>query len=419
MSASALPLAGPKGMADGIRQIYQETDWEKKCRHSGNFPEIEAKMPLLPRKHQAPYLDRFSSLLGEKNPFAKPIDSNEHTIWLFDNTAYRVEGTKDQWKVEAVAAYFYKDSGDGSSEVVGKISEVIGVAKDDKARERIAQRIQPFLDSVLQAHTSVLELEGQKFKLGPSSSSGISSDVVKFKSKSQNPQSSIPKIQTMTLPVPATTFFADTTGWAVISDIDDTIKKTLTSTALGVLQSTFVEDPEPIAGMPEFYKYMSNKLETPPFWYLSASPYNLYVFLKQFLNEVKYPPGMVILRDASWMSMAGLLASVTQGTQAYKTDRMRKIHSWFPKRTFICIGDSTQTDPESYGQMFRENPEWIKAIFIRKVVGVSQVDMDKEKNDPKRFEKAFEDVPDDVWHVFEDPKELYERIDKLKEAGFE
>ncbi len=46
------------------------------------------------------------------------------------------------------------------------------------------------------------------------------------------------------------------------------------------------------------------------------------------------------------------------------------------------------------------------------------VDMDTEKNAPERFEKAFEDVPRDVWHVFEDPKELYARIDKLKEAGF-
>jgi len=146
-------------------------------------------------------------------------------------------------------------------------------------------------------------------------------------------------------------------------------------------------------------------------------PYNLYLFLHEFLSGAKYPPGTVILRDASWMSLAGLLASVTQGTQAYKTDRIRKIHSWFPNRSFICIGDSTQSDPESYGQMYRENPGWIKAIFIRKVTGISEVDMDKEKNAPERFEKAFEKVPADIWHVFEDPKELYERIDALKGAG--
>jgi phosphatidate phosphatase APP1 len=408
--------AGPAGMVDGARQISEETDTEKQCRKLGNFPEFEAAMPLLPRRHQAAYVDRFSSLLGEKNPFAKPVDPEQHVVWLFNNTAYRVSGSKDQWRVEVVAAYFIKDSGDGTSEVVAKLSEAIGIAKDDKIRDTIAKRVQPFVASVLPAHVSTLEIEGQKFKLGPSSSSGITSDIIKFKSKREI-TSTNPKIQSMAPIIPVTTFFAEPKGWAIISDIDDTIKKTMTSTALGVLQSTFVEDPVPITGMPEFYQYMHDTLEAPPYWYLSASPYNLYLFLHEFISGANYPPGTVILRDASWMSLAGLLASVTQGTQAYKTDRIRKIHSQFPDRSFICIGDSTQSDPESYGQMYRENPGWIKAIFIRKVTGISDIDMDREKNAPERFEKAFTDVPSEIWHVFEDPKELYERIEVLKRAG--
>ena len=30
---------------------------------------------------------------------------------------------------------------------------------------------------------------------------------------------------------------------------------------------------------------------------------------------------------------------------------MKKINSWLPKRKMICIGDSTQSDPEAYGEM--------------------------------------------------------------------
>lgn len=80
----------------------------------------------------------------------------------------------------------------------------------------------------------------------------------------------------------------------------------------------------------------------------------------------------------------------------------------------LCVGDSTQSDPEAYGDMYRKfGGNWMKRIFIRKVVGVEGMNV-KEKNAPERFEKAFKDVPKDVWTVFEDPNELYEEIDKLK-----
>lgn len=89
---------------------------------------------------------------------------------------------------------------------------------------------------------------------------------------------------------------------------------------------------------------------TSPFFYLSASPYNLYPFLRNFRDQ-HYPHGQLILRDASWMSVPGLLSNLTLGTQEYKVSRMQKIHEWLPSRKMILIGDSTQSDPESYGDM--------------------------------------------------------------------
>ena len=155
--------------------------------------------------------------------------------------------------------------------------------------------------------------------------------------------------------------------------------------------------------------------DTPPVWYLSASPYNLYPFLRQF-REAYYPAGTLVLRDASWMNLGGFLANLTQGTEAYKVGRMEKIYEWFPKRKFICIGDSTQSDPEAYGEIYRKHPKWVSAIYIRKVTGVAEVD-DNEKNVPERFEKAFKHVPKGVWHVFEDPDELYAKVDALVAAN--
>lgn len=125
----------------------------------------------------------------------------------------------------------------------------------------------------------------------------------------------------------------------------------MTSDPLGILRETFVNEPKPVPGMPELYKDLDNTLpEDTPWFYLSASPYNLYPFLRQFRDKY-YPTGTMILRDSSWKTIAGLLSALTMGTEEYKVDRMKKIHSWLPQRKMILIGDSTQSDPEAYGEL--------------------------------------------------------------------
>lgn len=186
----------------------------------------------------------------------------------------------------------------------------------------------------------------------------------------------------------------------------------MTPDPLGVLKSTFVDEPEVIKGMPELYKTL-DKAYTPSWFYLSASPYNLYSFLHEFI-ATHYHQGTIILRDASWMFFAGFLQSLTEDVQSYKVDRIRKIHSWLPKRKVICIGDSTQSDPESYAEAYKEFPGWIKAIYINKVTDAPHME---RKNDSKRFEEAFKDVPKEIWRVFTDPEELKDHARHL--AGVE
>ena len=102
--------------------------------------------------------------------------------------------------------------------------------------------------------------------------------------------------------------------------------------------------------MPELYSNLQELLgPTAPFFYLSASPYNLYPFLSGF-RDAHYPHGQLILRDASWMTISGLLSNLTLGTEKYKVDRIKKVRRWLPRRKMVCIGDSTQSDPEAYGK---------------------------------------------------------------------
>lgn len=58
---------------------------------------------------------------------------------------------------------------------------------------------------------------------------------------------------------------------------------------------------------------------------------------------------------------------------------------------------------------YHKNPTWIKLILIRKATDIAAIGID-EKNEPSRFEKAFENVPKEAWYVFEKPEECYEVI---------
>lgn len=71
-----------------------------------------------------------------------------------------------------------------------------------------------------------------------------------------------------------------------------------------LIKNTFVNPPEHSPGVPELYRAIRDAVSTEqhpsPFFYVSASPYNLYPFLRTFLKEAQYPEGMIILRDMSW-----------------------------------------------------------------------------------------------------------------------
>ena len=372
-----------------------------------------------------------------------------HNVWILDNTAFRSPGEGDNrpdlgevkdpnvtqptkidasgkavgpasqgsgWEAEFVACYFIKNSGKDTSKAVADIAYQLNVGEDDVAtRKRIAARLLPIVDTVLPNRTLRISIDGQEEQtLGPSNYSGISSGLHQLHFQPEVP--GLLKSHAVNLPspfsIPGSTVVAEETGWGIISDIDDTIKVTMTPSPLGILRSTFiVEDPEPVAGMPELYAQMATTLQHPPFFYLSASPYNLYPFLKRF-REAHYPQGQMFLRDASWQNLGGLISSLTQNTTDYKFSRIRKIQSWFPHRRFICIGDSTQSDAEAYGEAARKYPGWIKAIFIRKVTGIAAMD-EKTKNSKERFEKAFKGLDKKMWHAFTDPSELLERMEDL------
>ncbi|KAJ5122610.1 hypothetical protein N7476_006075 [Penicillium atrosanguineum] len=388
-----------------------------------------AQRPSVPERRGSGFLNFFSSILASKNPLPHAADPSKNTVWLLDNTAYLSinddsDGNGQQsWKAEVVACIFQTEGRKDVGKWVAAIADYIGldgeVGLDDHgatmAHAIIEKRVQPFLDHVSLSCTARIDMKvdglAQSHSLGPSDRNGIISQIVDLGGSDVHDGAVIRSSAHSFNDQPAATGetrFAAPEGWLVVSDIDDTIKRTMTMEPTGILRTTFAEEPVPIKDMPEFYRHIHFELD-PTWFYLSASPYNLYPFLHQFLHEY-YCPGTIVLRDYSWMDISGLIKSFTEKTQEYKVDRMEKIQSWFPRRRVLCIGDSTQKDPEAYAEMYHRYPGWIHAIIIRKVTDVSHME---EKNKPERFEAAFKDIPPEAWTVFEDTHELYAFVDGL------
>ena len=366
-----------------------------------------------------------ASVLASKNPLTHPANPETNTVWLLDNTAYQPVNNDPNpmlskpWQAEVVACIFETEGRKDIGKIVASIADYIGLDGEkghgeEETRQRIEHRVQPFLDQVSPGRTLTLEINvggiTQSYLLGPSDRNGIINQTIDLGALDVADGTVVrPSLQNFGNSVAAMeTRFEAPGGWLVISDIDDTIKRTMTREAIGILRSTFAEEPVPIAGMPQFYRYVQKELN-PTWFYLSASPYNLYSFLHSFVHE-HYHPGTLVLRDYSWMDISGLIKPFTEKTQEYKVDRMGKIRCWFPHRRVLCIGDSTQRDPEAYAEMYRRYPGWIHGIIIRKVTDVAHMD---DNNKPERFEEAFKNLPPSVWTVFEDTRELYEFVDNL------
>ncbi|MCJ1465847.1 hypothetical protein MMC07_004466 [Pseudocyphellaria aurata] len=404
------------------RQVLEETGQERETRTTGGFHSIEGSLPIIGSRLNIPLLDGISSYLGQHNPLASSVQPGVESAWLFENTAYRpvrfFPFKPGPWQVEIVTAFFKKNTGKDVSKIVAQIAEKIGLGNDGEDEEQekktIAERLQPFIDTISPARSiNVMLPTGRVRTLGPGGPSAVSTQTVSnLGEHNDGDVVSISAVLPEVTPYgPMTTHFAGPEGWAVISDIDDTIKVTMTPSPIGILRSTFVSPPTPIASMPSLYQQIAATLD-PTWFYLSASPYNLHPFLSAFIRE-HYPAGPIFLRDASWMDLGGFLASLTQGTQAYKRSRMEKIHAWLPRRKVLCIGDSTQSDPEAYGDMCRKHPGWVRAVFIRKVVDVAEM-AGTGKNDDERFAKAFRGVDRAVWRTFSDPQELWEAVENLQ-----
>lgn len=161
-----------------------------------------------------------------------------------------------------------------------------------------------------------------------------------------------------------------TAKFGVISDIDDTILETGVTSFLKwrVLKNSLFKNAHnriSLEGSPQFYRDLhagKSGKEQNPIFYLSNSPWNLYQYLKLFLEINDFPKGPILLRD-----FRTPFDKTLRPEKPHKQKEIVNILKHYPHLNFILIGDSGEHDPTIYTDIAAQYPDRILAIYLRSV----------------------------------------------------
>lgn len=193
--------------------------------------------------------------------------------------------------------------------------------------------------------------------------------------------------------------FFDESGVIVISDIDDTIKITQVRNRNATLRNTFLEPFQPVPGMAAVYHNWAQKTDA-QFCYVSASPWQLYSPLADFIRSNGFPAGVFYLKAFRWKDES--FFNLFDGPEKYKPAVIEPLMERFPRREFVFVGDSGERDPEIYGALAREHPQHVAKILIRNVTD--------EGPEAQRYKAAFRGLPETLWKVFNEPSEITDLV---------
>jgi phosphatidate phosphatase APP1 len=190
-------------------------------------------------------------------------------------------------------------------------------------------------------------------------------------------------------------YFVEEHGITVISDMDDTMKVSQVRDRKALLRRTFMEPFEPVPGTAEVYRAWADKSGA-QFCYVSASPWQLFVPLSEFVHSNGFPAGAFTLKTFRWQDESFL--KLFEGPERYKPAVIEPLLKRFPRRQFVLVGDSGEKDPEIYAELARRYPSQIARILIR--------DVTDEPADAERYRTVFRGLPRAAWQVFHTATEI-------------
>jgi hypothetical protein len=330
---------------------------------------------------------------------ASPVRSDE-TVVLFP-TAARFDAAQDAW-VGEIHGWIYEPEEDSNwrGDLVEALEEAADFDEFEEDRELFRSRVMPFLADNERGKQLDVRIADRVVHCENSSPNGHFFGAFKV------PRAAVVDGVTR-LPIEivldeddersftSEVFLVPGEGVSVISDIDDTIKVSNVTDKVELLRNTFARPFTAVPGMPECYQTLAERGAA--FHYVSASPWQLYSPLEAFRTDAKFPAGTYDMKsfriwDESWRNLTADSAQI-------KTPAIEKLLQAYPKRKFLLIGDSGESDPEIYGAIARRFPEQILGIAIRSV-------REGESLSDERFQEALKDVPVEKLLLFKSADEL-------------
>jgi hypothetical protein len=155
----------------------------------------------------------------------------------------------------------------------------------------------------------------------------------------------------------------ESSGVSLISDVDDTIKRSSISMgAREIFRNTFIRDLGELTvdGVREWYNRLHDMGVS--IHYCSNSPWQLFPVLASYFKIAGLPPGSIHLKQYS-----GMLQGIFEPVAERKKGTLEKILKDFPDRKFLLVGDSGEADLEVYTDLAVSHPGRVLAVFIRDV----------------------------------------------------
>jgi len=184
------------------------------------------------------------------------------------------------------------------------------------------------------------------------------------------------------------------TGVSIISDIDDTIKISNVKDKQALLANTFLHPFRAVPGMAETYRKWAGQGAV--FHYLSASPWQLYPALAEFIVQSGFPAGSVHLKNIRLKDET--FFNLFSSQEEYKKPLVEQLLKTYPGRRFILIGDGGEEDPEIFASFAKSNPDQVLRVLIR--------DEAPDAAESERYQKLFEGIPKGRWSIFREGSDL-------------
>lgn len=171
------------------------------------------------------------------------------------------------------------------------------------------------------------------------------------------------KIQTVEMHVQgtdsgnATAYLIPPTGVTILSDIDDILRVTKIWDPKEGLLNSFARPFTPWMNMPEVYAEWATTVEDLHFHYLTTTPEQATRNYMEFIYKT-YPLGSFDTRPLNF--------SDVKATLSIRKHLLDRIFETFPKRKFILVGDTSNSDVmKAYPQLAKDHPDMVQCIWLR------------------------------------------------------